>query len=714
MSEQGHNVAPTSDGGYIMVGLATSTDGDVTGNHGSNDYWVVKTDAAGTLQWQKSYGGSGDDKAYSVRQTSDGGYIVAGSASSIDGDVTGNHGSLDFWVIKLDNSGNLVWQKALGGTGAEAAYNVIETYDGGYAVVGLETSTNGDVTGNHGSFDYWFCKLDASGTLVWQKTLGGSGTDQAFGVVQMEDTGYVICGYSSSTNGDVTNAHGSNDYWIVKIDKTGTLVWEHTYGGTGSDRGFNIDRTFDGGVIVNGVSPSTDGDVTGNHGDNDYWLIKLDATGSLEWQHSFGGTGDDFGRSVQQTIDSGYILGGRSNTPNNGDVTGNHGLYDYWVVKLLKDGTLQWEQSYGGSADESAPGSLVPFTNIVQLTDGKYIMAGYTYSTDDDVVGNTSTSATDDNYWLVKLYGCPVYTTIHDTICNGGTYTFNSMTLDTTGTYYDTLVAANNCDSIVTLELFERPVISTTINDTICHEGTYTFNATQLNTSGTYLDTLTTAGGCDSFITLELYVRPAIDTTINDTICHNETYTFNATQLNTSGTYMDTIAAANGCDSVITLELYVRAAPGPVVTATGVSLSTGTFTSYQWLLNGNPVNGATNQNYTATQNGDYSVAIIDANGCKDTSAVHTVTELKVSNTLLASDINIFPNPVNNRINVSFPYTSGAITIAIYSIDGQLLLSREYSNTTKAAIDFDNYSAGVYTLKVTTANGEAVIKKLVKY
>ena len=399
-------IRATSDGGYIITGLSSSTDGDVSGNHGATDHWIIKLDDSGNMQWNNSFGGSGDDKGYDIRQTSDGGYIFTGYESSTDGDITFNNGLTDFWVVKLDANGIMQWEKSFGGSSAENSYAIIQTLDGGYAVTGLSNTTDGtgDVTDNNGSFDYWLCKLDENGNLQWQKSLGGTSTEDAFGIVQNEDSSYVLCGFSSSPNtGMVTNNHGSNDYWIVKLDKTGSLLWERSYGGSGSDRAFGISKTSDGGYIVNGISPSTDGDVTGNHGDGDYWVIKLDSEGLLQWEHSYGGSGEDFGRIAFELPDGGFMLGGRTNSPNDGDVKENHGEYDYWLLKISSTGSIIWKRCFGGSLNEGAPPSTVPFMNVIELPDGHFAMAGASFSTDGDVTGNISADVNDDNYWIVNF-----------------------------------------------------------------------------------------------------------------------------------------------------------------------------------------------------------------------------------------------------------------------------------------------------------------------
>jgi len=336
-SESANSVKQTADGGYILAGNTKSTDGDVTGNHGGEDFWVVKLDAAGNLAWQKTLGGNNADIASSVAQTTDGGYIVAGYTSSNNGDVSGNHGGSDYWVVKLDAVGNLAWQKTLGGTSSDQATSIEQTSDGGYVIAGNTKSNNGDVSGNHGASDFWVVKLDGAGNLSWQKTLGGSNPESAHAVEQTADGGYLVAGSSQSNNGDVSDNKGGDDFWVVKLDGAGTLAWQKNFGGSADDAAQSIAVTSDNGFLIAGNSKSTDDDVTGNHGNDDFWTIRLDATGDLLWQKSLGGNKKDNAFSAQQTVDEGFILAGFSDSQNNGDVTGHHSSSDFWVLKLASD-----------------------------------------------------------------------------------------------------------------------------------------------------------------------------------------------------------------------------------------------------------------------------------------------------------------------------------------------------------------------------------------
>jgi hypothetical protein len=334
-----YSIQQTTDGGYIVAGYTASNNGDVSGNHGLYDYWVVKLDPAGTLQWQKCLGGTNDDQAYSIQQTADGGYMVAGVTASNNGDVSGNHGNYDAWVVKLDPAGNMQWQKCLGGTVAEYAYSIQQTADGGYIVAGFTESNDGDVSGNHGLYDYWVVKLDPAGTLQWQKCLGGTDYDQAYSIKQTADGGYIVAGITYSNNVDVSGNHGINDVWVVKLDTSGNIQWQKCLGGTVAEYAFSIQQTADGGYMVAGNTSSNNGDVSGNHGLNDAWVVKLDTSGNIQWQKCRGGTNYDQAQSIQQTADGGYIVAGYTQS-NNGDVSGNHGLYDFWVVKLTNNFNL--------------------------------------------------------------------------------------------------------------------------------------------------------------------------------------------------------------------------------------------------------------------------------------------------------------------------------------------------------------------------------------
>lgn len=369
----------TSDGGYVVVGFTNSDDGDVTVNHGINDIWVVKMNSIGNMEWQKSLGGTSNDKGHSIQQTTDGGYIIGGDTRSTNADVSGGNGESDFWAVKLDGSGNIEWQNSMGGFRDDFGREIIQTSDGGYIMTGFVYSIDGDVTGNHGDFDYWVVKLNSLGIIQWQKALGGTFGDEGDSIQQTSDGGYIVAGHSFSSDGDVTTGNqGLRDFWIVKLDSSGNIQWDKSMGGSATEYAQSIIQTLDGGYIVCGDTYSNDGDVSGNHGYADFWVVKLNAAGAIEWKKTLGGSQADNANKIIQTADGGYVVAGYTES-NDEDVTGFQGARDYWLVKLDNSGNLLWQKTFGTTAIEEAE-------SIALTVDGGYIVAGF-----------------NSDYWVVKL-----------------------------------------------------------------------------------------------------------------------------------------------------------------------------------------------------------------------------------------------------------------------------------------------------------------------
>lgn len=396
--EVANDLLITSDGGYLLVGSSGSNnDGDVTGHHGQafkRDYWIVKTNASGDIQWQKSYGSdAGHEYAYSAQETTDGGYVVAGTTDHDHQDVGGFIGSTDYWVIKLDNSGNLTWQKCLGGSDGDYASSIVQADDGGYVVVGSSRSHDVHVTGHHGNWgditggtsDLWAVKLNATGTgIEWQRSLGGVADEHAACIRKTADGGFIIAGDALSSGGDVSGIHStsSSDAWVVKLSAAGEIEWQKCLGGTFTEQSFSLEVTSDGGYVIAGATMSNDGDVTGNNSQQydwggygfDGWIVRLNATGDVQWQKCLGGNTGEQMHYVAQT-DDGFVAVGRTDS-NDGDVYGNHGSWDYWVVKLGPETTgiaaLDQEVSvevYPNPAKGSVTISNVPRGATVAISD---------------------------------------------------------------------------------------------------------------------------------------------------------------------------------------------------------------------------------------------------------------------------------------------------------------------------------------------------------
>jgi len=393
-NEFAEDIKSTADGGYILIGETYSLNGDVVGNHGNNDAWVVKISSAGSLEWQKCLGGTQNDYAFSIQCTVDGGYVIAGETWSTDGDVLGNHGNNDSWVVKISSSGSLEWQRCLGGSSEDSAQSIQITADGGYIIAGYTYSNNGDVFGNHGYDDAWIVKLSSSGSLEWQICLGGSSDDRANSIQSTADGGYIMGGWTFSTDGDVFGNHGSKDFWVVKISNIGVIEWKKCIGGPGIDVAYSIQTTFDGGYVVAGYSASNGGDVSGNIGNNNGWVVKLNNTGSLEWQKSLGGSAS-YAKSIQSTADGGYILGGYSSDNNiismSGYVNGHQN--DFWTAKINNIGNIEWQKCFGGTEYDQA-------SSVQPTPDGGYIMSGWTNSNNESVSGNHGGPV---DIWVIKL-----------------------------------------------------------------------------------------------------------------------------------------------------------------------------------------------------------------------------------------------------------------------------------------------------------------------
>ncbi len=324
----------TYDGNYIFLGASDSIDGDVNGIHGEYDLWVIKMDPAGDTLWTKCLGGSNNEFGF-MTIAADNGYIIAGRSNSNDGDVHGNHGNYDCWVVKLNESGDTVWTRSLGGSEFDVAYGLNSTSDNGCIIAGYSYSNDGDVHGIDGPPDCWIVKLDASGDTIWTKSLGGSDWDAPFSIQETFDNGYIFAGYTESDDGDIHGHNGSRDFWIVRLNETGDTLWTRCLGSSNWDEANSVIQTADSGYIVTGEVSADDGDVNGWHGQKDAWFIKLNATGDTLWTKCIGGSGLDWPYSIHEIDNDEYIVAGYSSSTD-GDVIENYGMSDFWVFKITQ------------------------------------------------------------------------------------------------------------------------------------------------------------------------------------------------------------------------------------------------------------------------------------------------------------------------------------------------------------------------------------------
>lgn len=303
------------------------------------------------------------------------------------------------WITSLGNAQTIQLNQNFGSPYQDVPHAIQETMDGGYIVAGYSGGSGRDVSNSYSSDDYWVLKLDSALNIQWEQSYGSTERDLAFDIHQTKDSGYIVAGYAYSNDKDVSSNYGENDYWVLKLSKTGNIEWEQNYGGSDEDIAYDIEPVPSGGYLVLGNTESDDKDITNGKPDScpqnfifcyDMWLVRINDTGKIKWTRSYGGSSSDHATSLEVTRDSGYIISGYSFS-NDLDVSGNYGDSDYWVLKLSKKGKLQWEENYGGSRSDFNP-------YIKQTKDGGYILAGESSSKDFDV----SSSNISDDFWVVK------------------------------------------------------------------------------------------------------------------------------------------------------------------------------------------------------------------------------------------------------------------------------------------------------------------------
>jgi len=317
INDDAFSIIQTTDGGFAVAGSTNSF------GAGNRDVYIVKLDGSGTLQWSRTVGGAGFDIALSIIQTTDGGYAVAGRTWSFGA------GNSDFYIVKLDGIGTLQWTKTVGGTGDDEAHSIIQTTDGGYAIAGRTNSYGA------GGADFYIVKLNSSGTLQWTRAVGGTDGDIAYSIIQTTDGGFAAAG--------VTQSFGAWgwDCYIVKLDGSGTHQWSRIVGETDGDDARSIIQTSDGGFAVAGYATSI------GAGSRDFYILKLDGSGTPQWGRTVGGTDYDEALSIIQTTDGGFAAAGSTNSFGAGGT-------NFYIVKFDNNGTLQWTRTVGGSGSDNA------------------------------------------------------------------------------------------------------------------------------------------------------------------------------------------------------------------------------------------------------------------------------------------------------------------------------------------------------------------------
>ena len=331
------DILATDDGGYIFAGNTTSIDGDVSENFGASDFWVVKLDSEGNLEWEKSYGGSNYDDLSRIIKNGYLGFILVGSSWSDDGDFQNNSGDSDVALAKIANNGNLTWSQLFGGP--EHDFGIGGIIDNSNQII-LNSFGESETNGSDVRID----ALTQEGDFIWTQTFGGSGSDQTYSFIQLENGNYVIGMNSNSTDGDFTSNYGNSDIWLFEFEP-GNIINKFHFGGSHSEAPMAMHQTNAGDIIVANRSASNDGDVSNNHGVSDFWIFKMSLDGNIIWDNSYGGSSIDDVWDMTVFSDGIALVG--NTTSNDGDVSGNNGMEDMWVVKLNgEDMNLNETDSY--------------------------------------------------------------------------------------------------------------------------------------------------------------------------------------------------------------------------------------------------------------------------------------------------------------------------------------------------------------------------------
>lgn len=351
-----------TDHGY-MFGIAIYTDGPGISNyHGGGDIWIINTDSTGNIIWEKCFGGSNGETCNKILKLNNNEFYIVGSTNSLDGDISCGtlYGSSDFWIIKINGDGDILWDRCYGSLGPDEMRDAVLTPDGGLLFMGRISNNGGNVTNYYGSYDIWFCKIDSLGNIEWEKTVGNQSLDNGISMQLISDTSFAFIGGYDDPGGmidcEIAVSGFYSDVYLVEMSLAeGDILNIYCYGGSGNDLGFYFEK-LDDGYIFAAYTNSYDGDVSGFHGGSDMWVVRTNDQGQIVWQRCIGGSFYEIPSYITQVDDGGFLVIGYTSS-HNGDVTHNHShqggaWYDIWVVKLTAVGEIEWDKCYGGLGTE--------------------------------------------------------------------------------------------------------------------------------------------------------------------------------------------------------------------------------------------------------------------------------------------------------------------------------------------------------------------------
>ena len=705
--DEAQSIIQTNDGGFIMVGQTATVDW-------AGDVYLLKTDSNGVVMWSTAFGSAGKfDFGYSVKQTSDGGYIIAGMTNSVGA------GLRDMLLIKTNSNGVLQWSKTYGGSSDDEGRSVEETTDGGYIISGFTQSFGS-------GYQMYLVKTSATGNISWTKTFGGGGMELGYSVKQTSDGGYVLLGYSDSYGSGLVDA------LLIKLTSSGSISWSKTYGGSSDDYGLCIKITNDGGYIISGRTSSF------GSGSGDFYLIKTNNNGVVTWSKAYGGSALDQAGNVIQTADGGYLVTGYT-------LSFGAGIREAYIIKTDDTGITGCNET-NASTQTTSPTVL----NSAGATEGIGL----------SVVSPVTATRRVAPIVTVICFSNPCNVSLSNVFqsnvtCKGGSngqinvnvnggvgpYTFNwspgSPSGDGTSTINNlsagdwtcTVSDANACSYSQSFTITEPPLLNiisghasiqchgdSTIINISANGGTppysgignYTVNA------GIYSFTITDANSCESTLNETITEPSLITTNFSTSICEGSSFQVGSSIYTTSGNYTDVLTSTNGCDSIVNTLLTVNQLPTISITnidsifcintqpVTLNAIPAGGLWSGQGI-NGNSFSPALAGVGTHTIVYTYT----DSVQCSNNSSINMIVDLCTSvNNIYKEEVIIFPNPTKYflHINTMINYS----TIELIDNLGKCIISTNQTSI----LNVSTVSKGIYFLKFTDKNGNMMhIKKI---
>ncbi len=656
------DVDTTSDGGFIAVGHTTTTDWD-------GNVYLIKTNANGIVQWSKEYGGSigFSDKGYSVRETSDGGFIITGTTESF------GSGGDDVYVLKVNAFGSVQWTTTIGSAGTvsvmDAGREVQETNDGGFIVVGYTSAVDINFS------DVYLVKLNAAGVVQWKKTYGGSSYDIGYTVQQTTDNGFII--------GATTNSYGAGtwDAYLIKTDVNGVLQWSKTYGKSGEDRAQCARQTPDGGFILCGRSASF------GTGSIDVALYRTNANGTLLWTKGYGAAGDDQGSYVRP-IGNSFVFCGYTTSFGAGDK-------DMFFLKSDANGIVGCNEINGTGFTTTSP-STITSTAGNNSTGGAEITPATA----------TRNTLSVKSVLCSSIANCTInssFTTSMTSICTNGTVNFtNSSTgaatqnwfVDGTsfsnsvnasrifqnpGVYQITLIAYNGtCSDTSTVNILVSSPSAASISNTACESYTWPLNGQTYSQSGIYTTTISNVAGCDSIITLNLTINQPTDTSETVTNCGSYTWPVNGQTYTQDGIYITSFTNASGCLSSRTLYLTINQPSSSVLNESAID---------SYILNGQTYN----------QSGTFTQVIPNSEGCDSTITLNLTLSFTGIDEAVERRVIVYPNPTNDLLYITLSAESNEDYVLIDS-GGRKLMEGQLKGI-QSQITLKELNIGLYFLQI---------------